>query len=140
MAGSTERMQGGTVMTAAREPGEIHRLFERLAASGDVEGIARLYEEGARFVRKDGRVLEGRVAIRDEVGGMLAVMTSYRQEVEGVVEAGGVALLSTRWTLEGRMPDGTPFSESGRTADVARRQPDGTWLMAIDSPWGGQEG
>jgi hypothetical protein len=29
---------------------------------------------------------------------------------------------------------------AGRTADVVRRQPDGTWLFVIDDPYGSEHG
>ena len=51
-----------------------------------------------------------------------------------MVEADGVALLQSRWTVRG--PE---VKLSGRTADVLRRQPDGTWVYVIDSPFGGSE-
>jgi ketosteroid isomerase-like protein len=51
-----------------------------------------------------------------------------------VVQAGDVALVSGTWTLTG--PDGEPVTMSGRSTDVARQQPDGTWRWVIDVPFG----
>ena len=47
-----------------------------------------------------------------------------------------VALLYAGWTLDAKAPDGSPVQLTGQTTDVARRQPDGRWLYAIDSPFG----
>jgi hypothetical protein len=33
------------------------------------------------------------------------------------------------------MPDGSPAELGATTAEVARRQPDGTWLYVIDNAW-----
>jgi ketosteroid isomerase-like protein len=49
-----------------------------------------------------------------------------------VVETGDTALLSNAWTIEA---DGTPLSSV--TAEVARRQVDGSWLYVIDTPYAG---
>ena len=34
------------------------------------------------------------------------------------------------------MPDGSPAELGATTAEVARQQPDGTWLYVIDNAWG----
>ena len=49
-----------------------------------------------------------------------------------VFTAGDLALIHTPWTL--RMPDGS--SPEGATAEVARRQSDGSWKYVIDNPDG----
>ncbi len=36
------------------------------------------------------------------------------------------------------MPDGSPAELGATTAEVARLQPDGTWLCVIDNAWGDQ--
>ena len=36
------------------------------------------------------------------------------------------------------MPDGSPAELGATTAEVARRQPDGSWLYVIDNAWGDQ--
>ena len=47
-----------------------------------------------------------------------------------VINAGKVALTG------GTMPDGSPAELGATTAEVARRQADGTWLYVIDNAWG----
>jgi ketosteroid isomerase-like protein len=52
---------------------------------------------------------------------------------------GGLAYLSNRWSLSGgTMPDGRAAALGATTAEVARRQPDGTWRYVIDNAWGDQ--
>jgi ketosteroid isomerase-like protein len=46
------------------------------------------------------------------------------------------ALLHSAWTLATTGPDGVPINMAGTTADVVRRQADGTWRFVIDNPWG----
>ena len=38
--------------------------------------------------------------------------------------------------MKGGGPDGT-LTVSSRTSDIARRQPDGHWLLVVDNPFGG---
>ncbi len=53
--------------------------------------------------------------------------------VTRVLEADDLALVVGTWTFEGTGPDGEPVRLS---ADVLRRQADGTWRFVIDNPWG----
>src|SRR3954463_12640468 len=56
-----------------------------------------------------------------------------------VVRVGDLAFLANRWSLAGgTMPDGSPAELGATTAEVARLQPDGTWLYVIDNAWGDQ--
>jgi len=54
-----------------------------------------------------------------------------------VLRVGDLAYLANRWSLiGGTMPDGSPAELGATTAEVARRQADGTWLYVIDNAWG----
>jgi len=57
-------------------------------------------------------------------------------EVCKVFQTGGIALTHSDWTLTGTAPDGSTVNMGGKSADVMRRQPDGTWLLIIDNPFG----
>jgi ketosteroid isomerase-like protein len=48
-------------------------------------------------------------------------------------------LTQAKWSVIGTDPDGKPVTMSGRSADVVRRQADGTWKFVIDNPRGGQD-
>jgi ketosteroid isomerase-like protein len=50
-----------------------------------------------------------------------------------VFRAGDLALMRTPWTTM-QMPDGS--SPKGATAEVVRRQTDGSWKYVIDNPDG----
>lgn len=57
-------------------------------------------------------------------------------DVKKLAETGGIALTTSKWVLEGTGPDGKPVKIEGQSAEVSRRQPDGTWLFVIDNPHG----
>jgi SAM-dependent methyltransferase len=105
----------------ARTPEDLGEFFLQRANAGDVEGLVALYEPDAVLAFAPGRVVTGHDEIRGVYRELLAdrpVFTSAGQRPS--LRNGGLALTSTR------LPGG------GTTAEVARRQPDGTWLWAID--------
>jgi uncharacterized protein (TIGR02246 family) len=110
-------------------------LAERLGA-GDVDGALALYEPEATFAPQPGAQVTGLDAIRAALEQFAALRPAMRGEVEKVLEAGDVALVTNRWHLEGTGPDGAPLAMGGVSADVMRRQADGTWRILVDDPWG----
>lgn len=105
----------------AREPEDLDRLFLARAQRGDVEGIVGLYETNAVLAVADGTVLTGRSAIRGYYAQLLQDPPAFSGEVRPALRAEDLALTSTRFP-------------GGATAEVARRQPDGTWLWVLDRP------
>jgi ketosteroid isomerase-like protein len=112
--------------------GDLHPRVQAALNDGDVDGLVELYEPDTRMVRDDGSV--GLDAIRQIWAGLVAVGGQIRMTTRYVVETGDTALLSNSWTFE---VEGTSFS--GVTAEVARRQADGSWLYLIDNPYAGNE-
>lgn len=108
---------------SVRNPQDLARQLVFREQAGDVEGMATLYERDAILDIGDGHVVRGRDAIQAFYADLVA--TGRRFELAAQREAivnGDLALTSTR------LSDGTV------TAEVARRQADGTWLWAIDQP------
>jgi uncharacterized protein (TIGR02246 family) len=114
----------------------IVRMGELLGA-GDSGGALTLYEEDATFVVEPGTVASGRQAIGRVLEGFAAMRPVLRNDVEQVVYAGDLALVTNRWTLDGVTADGEPVHLAGRSSDVLRQTPDGEWRIAIDDPWSG---
>src|SRR5688500_13965547 len=101
----------------ATTPDEIHRLFAERFRAGDLDRLMELYEPDAIFLHpQSGDVVTGKDAIRELVGGFLAVTETFELEHGNAVETDGVALLQHGWTLKGADPDGNPIDMSGRTA------------------------
>jgi uncharacterized protein (TIGR02246 family) len=121
---------------AATEPEQMHGLFEQAFNAGDLEALMALYEPDAALVPQPGVVAEGTAAIRDSLQWFLDRRGQITLETKLVVRVGDVAYLANRWSLTGgTMPDGSPAELGAATAEVARRQPDGTWLYVIDNAW-----
>lgn len=98
----------------ARNPEDLHRLFAAALNAGDRDALMSLYAPDATLVPQPGQAVTGTAAIR---------------------EALDLALLYSSWVLRGTGPDGTPVEMTGRGTEVARRQADGTWRLALDNPY-----
>lgn len=120
----------------AQTPQEIHERFTRAFAAKDTEALLALYEPGAVFIPQPGLVASGHAAIREAIGGFLALDAEFEMHDTSVVQADDIAFVSSKWTLNGTDPSGAAVALAGQTADVARRQADGTWLLIIDNPYG----
>ena len=108
----------------ARTPEDITRLFVERANAGDAEGLAELYEPGAVMAFPPGKLTVGREAIRKLFEQMVAARPTFKQEAPlPTVQVGDLALTATQ-----------ARDEAGARAQVARRQPDGTWLRVLDRP------
>lgn len=114
------------------EPAGIHERVETAFNAGDADALMSLYESDARMVNPDGSVAIGREAIGEIWAGFIALGGRIRLTTRYAVEMGDIALLSNDWSF---VSDDTEASSS--TAEVARRQSDGTWLYVIDNPYGG---
>jgi ketosteroid isomerase-like protein len=120
------------VSVSIQRPEDLHPAVKERFNAGDVDGLADLYEVNAVIVGPDGEHGEGHDAIRAnwaallEMGGTAMSMTTVY-----CIERGDLALLRNNYTL-----DLGGALISGSTAEVARRQPDGTWRYVIDNPFG----
>jgi ketosteroid isomerase-like protein len=107
----------------ATRPEDLSRLFVERANAGDVEGLVALYEPDAVLAFPPGEVTVGSQAIRQAYQRLLADRPTFTAgDQQPPLRHGDLALTSTR--LVG----------GGATVEVARRQPDGTWLWVIDQP------
>jgi ketosteroid isomerase-like protein len=107
----------------AARPEDLSRLFVERANAGDVDGLVALYEPDALLAFPPGQVTAGSQAIRQAYQRLLADRPTFTAgDQQPALRHGDLALTSTR--LVG----------GGATVEVARRQPDGTWLWVIDQP------
>ncbi len=105
----------------AAAPEDLARLFLQRAGAGDVDGVVALYEPGAVLATPGGELAVGADAIRAVYQALLASRPRFSGAVQPALRCGDVALTSTRFA-------------GGATAEIARRQPDGSWLWAADQP------
>ncbi len=116
-------------MTENREtaatPEDLTRLFVERANARDADGLAALYAPDAVLAYPPGSATVGREAIRAVCARMLdhVSLPFPAEDPLPTVRYADLALTSTR------SADGT-----GGRVQVARHQPDGSWLRIIDRP------
>jgi uncharacterized protein (TIGR02246 family) len=128
--------QGG--LMPASTPEQIHRLFEEAFNAGDLDGLMELYEPDAALIAQPGSLANGIEQARAALQGFLALKGRITLDTKLVVTVGELAYLSNTWSLTGTGPDGDPVVLGATTAEVARRQADGSWRYVIDNAWGDQ--
>jgi ketosteroid isomerase-like protein len=103
---------------------------------GNMSFLMTLYEKDACFASQPGQVVTDLKGIRRTIQGFLDIGAKLEAKVKRVLRASNLALLITEWSIKGIEPDGKPINVTGRGTVVLRQQPDGTWLMVIESPLG----
>ena len=115
----------------ARKPEECDSLLLEALTRGDLETAVALYEPNATLVPSPGQPVTGTAAIREAIKGFVAMKPQIDMKVEQTLRASDdLAICYGAWTMK------TGDQEmKGKSAEVVRRQPDGTWLFAIDDPY-----
>lgn len=91
------------------------------ANAGDVEGLVALYESSAKLVCADGEEVVGTDEIRTFFAKYLTTCPKLAQSDQAVALCSGdLALTSSR------------HSKGDISVEIARRQPDGSWLWVVD--------
>lgn len=106
---------------SAKEPNDLEKLFVERANKGDIDGLVALYEPNA--IIADGKcvIANGKKQIQDFFVRFLENHPKFDSSVQAeALRCGNIALTSSR-TGNGDV-----------TAEIARRQPDGTWLWVVD--------
>ncbi|MFH8796113.1 YybH family protein [Streptomyces sp. NPDC017941] len=123
MTNSDLRDKDLTDKQAAVEPNDLGRYFIERANAGDVDGLVALYEPDAVLAFPPGNIATGHAEIRKVYEQFVAaapVLSPGRQHPALV--SGDLAMTAATLT------------NGDITVEIARRQPDGTWLWAADQP------
>lgn len=107
----------------ASRPEDLGLLLLQRLNAGDVDGLVALYEPDAMLAFPPGEVTVGSDDIRDVYTELLADRPHFEAgKPQPALINGNLAITSTH------LPNGDV------TVEVARRQPDGSWLWVIDQP------
>ena len=129
---------GGRVplaLMSAHSPTEIHALFQNAFNLRDVEALISLYEPDA-ILMVGGKQVTGREKIRAAFHSMLSVGARMSLTTRSIIESrDGLALLHGEWIIQRSRATEPQLTTQGLSTEVVRKQPDGTWLFIIDSPY-----
>lgn len=112
----------------------ILATIERMTAAfakGDIDTIMSTYEPAASVVATPGSPVLGDQALRAMFQEFIDAGVAFKYGKHEVVVAGDVGLHLMQWSAPG--PDG---DMSALSVAVLRRQPDNSWKMVIDHPFG----
>lgn len=118
----------------ASEPRDLPGLFLQALNSGDVDSVVALYEPDGVVAPDPARLVAGQAAIESMVTEFLAQGPRFVLHDSEVVQASGIALVRSRWTVNTVDSGGTSAENDIAPTLVARQQPDGHWLVVIDRP------
>jgi ketosteroid isomerase-like protein len=120
----------------ANSPEYAVELLDRAFAQGDLDTVLSFYEDAAVVITEPGKSARGTGELRSFFAGAMRSGSQAEQLRTQVIEADGVALFLSRWTLhrKGAGADVTPRTFIATT--VFRKQPDGGWKALIDNPFG----
>ncbi len=116
----------------ARSPEHAIEILDRAFNEGDLETIMNFYDESAIVVPQPGIEARGKAAIREMYAKMLKPGIMARQLKIRVLEADGIALFISQWSL--RRPEQGEATFISTT--VLRQQHDGGWRALIDNAQG----
>lgn len=111
-------------------PAEMNGAFAAARNAGSLDELLSLYEDGAQLlVDASGTALSCKAAIATELQKLIELPGTMVSNNTFCVEHGDLALLRADFTLTDKK--GT-IVYSGFTAEIVRRQADGTWRYVID--------
>ncbi len=124
---------------AAHSPEAVHAEWMKAFNDGNLVGMVALYEPDSAVVSEPGGdVVSGLPALKENLEGYLSLGGQVDLRLQRCIRSSDLAILYSGWTMNGEAPDGSEVSMKGQTSDVVRRQEDGTWLLAIDNPFGSE--
>ena len=117
-------------------PEEVLHSVAECINSGNLDSLMMLYESDACFSPQPGQFIKGREGIRQSLQGFVNMRGKLESKIKRVFQTSNLALVISEWSFSGTGPDGNPVNLASTATDVLRQQPDGTWDVIIDNPWG----
>ena len=124
------------VVEGRRTPEQVLASIVDGINTGNLDALMPLYEAEAAFATQPGALSHGSPGVRQALAGFVAMKGNLDLHVTRVLEVSDLALVTTAWSFLGTGPDGEPVKLAAKSADVLRRQADGSWRFVIDNPWG----
>jgi uncharacterized protein (TIGR02246 family) len=117
----------------ATRPEQLHELFGEAINNNDMAALLSLYDSECLALDLNGNTVQGEAPMKAMLEGLGHTIVHIEGTTRKALVNGDLALLSIAWTATIDTPAGAQTA-TGTTAEVARRQPDGTWKFFIDDP------
>ncbi|MDQ3839781.1 MAG: nuclear transport factor 2 family protein [Thermoproteota archaeon] len=123
-------------MSKKMTPGEVLNAVTEGINTGNLDSLMTLYEADACFASQPGQLAKNPESVRQSLRRFIDLKGKLDLKVKRVLQASDLALVTSEWSFSGTGPEGNPVNMAAKSADVLRRQADGTWRFVIDNPWG----
>ncbi|MBV9502442.1 MAG: DUF4440 domain-containing protein [Acidobacteriaceae bacterium] len=117
-------------------PKQALERVDRAFSGGDIETVLNFYENGAVVVTEPGKIARRKSELRSFFEQVLASKLSARYIKTYVLEADGITLFLSRWTLDNFRPGSDPQARRFVATTVLRKQPNREWKALIDNSFG----
>lgn len=107
----------------AADPNDLARLFLERANAGDAAGMVALYTEDAVMALPDGRIVRGHA----ELLALFTALVADRPRFEAGAQRAALV-------VDGLALTSTELLDGSVTAEIARRERDGSWRWVVDQP------
>lgn len=124
-------------MDRKHTPADVYPILLKAFNAGDIDSIVACYESQACFVLKSGHIARGAVELREMFQATLSYQPDLKLDVSKIIPVGDdLALVIVKWKSRTVSSSGETKVWAGTATDIVRRQPDGTWKLALDNPYG----
>lgn len=125
-----------TVFTVDR-PEDMNRIFATAYNSGLLDNLLNLYEPEARLATPEKTIRTGLTEISDSLQNLLKLGGEMRSENQYAITANDIALIGASWIITTTNNlTGEKMEVRGQSAEIVRRQANGSWKYLIDHPFG----
>jgi uncharacterized protein (TIGR02246 family) len=112
---------------------DINNRFVDAIGRSDSAGMAALYTEDGKVMATGSPTVAGREAVQQFWRGLIDMgAKSVTLQTVDLDEQGDTAIETGAYTLSIEPDGAAPMKDIGKYVIVWKRQPDGTWKMAID--------
>jgi uncharacterized protein (TIGR02246 family) len=124
-------------MGHGHNPADIYPALLKAFNTGDIDATVACYEPHACFVLKSGHAVRGVVELREMYRATFSYKPDLALDVRKIISAGDdLVLVVVDWKSKTVSSSGEAKVWAGTATDIVRRQPDGTWKLALDNPYG----
>jgi ketosteroid isomerase-like protein len=117
----------------ATSPEHAVELLDRAFAQGDLHAVLSFYEDAAVVITEPGKAARGTEELRSSFARAMQSGASAKQLKTQVIEADGVALFLSRWTLHVKARYGEDFHRNHSISQAAGRRMEGSDRQSFGS-------
>jgi uncharacterized protein (TIGR02246 family) len=118
-------------------PVDVYPALLKAFNAGDIEATMACYEPQACFVLKSGHAARGAAELREMFRATFSYKPDLELDVRKIISAGDdLVLVVVEWKSKAVSSSGEARVWAGTATDIVRRQPNGTWKLALDNPYG----